>query len=147
MAVDKINLREVKWEDWKLLLDWRNDYYTRIQSHNTDVVNEEKHKAWLSKVLNDPNKKVFVGILGDESIGTVRYEFKDGEYELSWTIAPEARGRGLGKKLVKKMVDTLKNNYIKAEVKKGNKPSVKIAEYAGLSLVKEFNDILIFKNY
>jgi RimJ/RimL family protein N-acetyltransferase len=143
-----ISLRKVKLEDWPLLLDWRNDEETRKNSHTTEPVAEASHKTWLSKVLANPSTQLYIAEEDGIPVGTVRADYHESQndYLLSWTIAPHARGKGIGKLMVKAMVEML-NGRIRAEIKSGNIASVKIAEFAGLSLRKEEHQILYFSNY
>jgi len=143
-----MQLRKVNFEDWEILLSWRNDPVTRQNSHNTDTVSEEQHKKWLTGILANPARQLFLALEGEIPVGTVRADFADSDnsYELSWTISPEQRGKGIGKKMVSLLVEKL-NTRIRAEVKKGNDASVKIAEAAGLSFKKEESGILYFSNY
>ena len=143
-----ISLRKVKFEDWPMLLEWRNDEETRKNSHSTEPVAEASHKTWLNKVLADPNTQLFIAEKNDIPVGTTRADFHEpqNDYLLSWTIAPHARGKGIGKLMVKAMADRL-NGRIRAEIKSGNVASVKIAEFAGLKLDKIENNLLYFSNY
>ena len=143
-----ISLRKVKFEDWPMLLEWRNDEETRKNSHSTEPVAEASHKTWLNKVLADPNTQLFIAEKNGIPVGTTRADFHESQndYLLSWTIAPHARGKGIGKLMVKAMADRL-NGRIRAEIKSGNIASIKIAEFAGLSYKKEENQVLFFSNY
>ena len=143
-----IVLRKVTSEDWKILLDWRNDEETQRNSHSTVPVAEATHKTWLNKVLADPNTQLFIAEENGIPVGTTRADFHQpqNDYLLSWTIAPHARGKGIGKLMVKAMAEML-NGRIRAEIKSGNIASVKIAEFAGLSLKKDDHQVLYFSNY
>jgi len=143
-----MELRKATFDDWKVLLDWRNDLETRQSSHNTEVVNEESHKKWLKSTLENTNRQLFVAMEQGVAVGTVRadYDSYSKDYVLSWTISPGARGKGIGKQMVKLLVDKL-DDKIRAEIRKGNIASVKIAEYAGLLFKNEENGVLHFSNY
>ncbi|MBC9933819.1 GNAT family N-acetyltransferase [Chitinophaga qingshengii] len=143
-------LRKVNMEDWPLLLEWRNDIETRNNSHHPEPVAEEDHKRWLNTVLNNPNRHLYIAVDDNEPVGTVRADFEPHTqtYELSWTISPQFRGKGVGKKMVGLLVALLATGAkVRAEVKKGNIASAKIAESAGLSFQKEENNILHYSNY
>ncbi len=141
-------LRKATIEDWKTLLDWRNDIETRKNSHNIELVEEENHKKWLNSVLTSENRQLFIALEDDVPVGTVRADFdkKNIEYELSWTISPDFRGKGIGKIMVKILADRLKAK-IRAEIIKGNIASVKIAEYAGMTFKKQENQVLHYSKY
>jgi len=141
-------LRKVTFEDWKILLDWRNDIETRKNSHNMELVVEENHKKWLNSILTNENRQLFIALENEIPVGTVRADFdkQNIEYELSWTISPDFRGKGIGKIMVKILADRLQAK-IRAEIKKGNIASVRIAEYAGMTFKKEENQVLHYSNY
>ncbi len=82
--------------DSELLLAWRNDPRTRAWSRTTDVVAAADHRDWLARVLVDPDRRLFVAEYGGRPVGTVRFDRESGRtWEVSITVAPEARGRGL----------------------------------------------------
>lgn len=143
-----MKLRKVNFEDWKILLDWRNDFETRTRSHSEEMISEEDHKTWLKNVINDSNRILFIGYIEDTPVGTVRADFDSttNSYELSWTISPHARGQGIGKKIVQLLVEKL-NSRVRAEIKEDNIPSIKIAESANLKFYKKEKQVLHYCNY
>ena len=143
-----MKLRKATIDDWKILLEWRNDIETRKNSHNMELVQEEDHKKWLNSVLANENRQLYIGLENGIPAGTVRADWdeKTKSYQLSWTVSPDFRGQGIGKKMVKILADKL-NQKLRAEVKMGNIASIKIAEFAGLTFKKEENDILHYTNY
>ena len=143
-----MKIRKVQINDWKILFDWRNDIETRKNSHNMELVKEDDHKKWLKSVLENKNRELFIALEDKQPCGTIRADFDEQQktYELSWTISPDFRGQGIGKKMVKLLVDRM-NNKIRAEIKNGNIASVRIAECAGLTFKKEENGILHYTNY
>ncbi|MCU0428895.1 MAG: GNAT family N-acetyltransferase [Cytophagaceae bacterium] len=143
-----MELRKATMEDWELLLDWRNDPLTRQQSHCIDPIDEQTHRNWLQSVLNNPNRHLYIGLHESVPMGTVRADWNDhsNSYELSWTIAPQYRGKGLGILLVSALTERHGERYT-AEVKTGNFASEKIALRLGLSLKEEKNGIRYFSNF
>lgn len=146
--MEKIKLRKATFNDWKLLLDLRNELETRKNSHDMEIVKEENHKEWLNYVISNENRHLFIALENDIPVGTIRADFEKSknEYEISWTTSPDFRGKGIGKKMVKLLSDHLQSR-IRAEIKKGNISSVKIAEYAGMTFKKEENGILHYSNH
>jgi RimJ/RimL family protein N-acetyltransferase len=135
-------LRKVTIEDAKILLDWRNDPMTRAQSINGGEIKPEDHLVWLQKSLSNPDRFLFIAT--DETgalFGNCRIdkELEDGReiYELSWTIAPEWRGKGLGKTMLGELLKetVLKGKRLKAVIKRDNVASAKIAERFGFRLI------------
>lgn len=139
----QIILRNATLADLELLLRWRNDLQTRQQSHNSELIELEPHGIWLRSSLSDPNRKLYIAEVAGNPLGTVRVDFLDGKFEISWTIAPTARGKGFGKKIVSLVANQI-SGEIRAEIKVGNIASIKIAEHAGMLYEREENGILHF---
>src|SRR3989344_6369332 len=131
----QLHLRPASMDDAKALFAWRNDPETRRNSINTEPVAWEGHVAWLTKSLEMPTRKLYVAEVGGIPVGTVRADLLEGgEYELSWTVAPESRGKGFGKQMVLQFArEMLSGKRLLAEVKRGNIASEKIAQALGLS--------------
>lgn len=93
-----VGVRPARSSDADELLRWRNDPGTRQASRNRFPVDPTDHVSWLAAVLADPHRLLLIGLLASgEAIGTVRFDALDtpGDFEVSITVAPEARGRGL----------------------------------------------------
>jgi RimJ/RimL family protein N-acetyltransferase len=143
---NNIKLTPATMEDADLLFSWRNDPETRKASLSTRSIAFSDHIIWLSRFLKDESKKMYIARKGDgQPVGTVRVEKIDGRYELSWTVAPEARGNGMGKTMVAKMARMM-SNPITAKIKQNNPASVRIAEHAGMTLIQRKNSILYYQS-
>lgn len=140
-------MRPAVFEDWQDLLDWRNDEQTRLNSVNDDIILEENHKNWLKSALNDENKLILIYECNNRPAGTVRIDYQMNVCELSWTVSPLFRGKGIGKEMVAASLEFVKMPKIRARVKQDNHSSKKIALHIGLSLAKETDDMLYFSNY
>lgn len=130
--------------DAEILLTWRNDRDTLKNSHNHDVVKKEAHIQWLESTLSNPNIKLYIAYENEIPVGTIRADLVDNTYELSWTIAPGTRGKGVGKRMVLLLTHELQLP-IRAEVKIGNIASRKIAEYVGMKLIHQKDGIQYFE--
>jgi RimJ/RimL family protein N-acetyltransferase len=138
---ETIILRSATIQDADLLLEWRNDPETRKASHNTAKVQRDEHISWLSRTLNNPNRRLFVAEEDGVPVGTVRADLSEGVWELSWTVAPNARRRGVAKRMVALLAYQI-SDPIRAEVKAGNLASARIAEHAGMKFDREANGVL-----
>lgn len=141
-----LRLRPATVADAALLLEWRNDEATRQASHNTGVVTPEDHARWLDALLRDPSRRLFIAEVNGDPVGSVRADRDpDGAcHELSWTVAPAARGRGMGVRMVQLLLAEV-SGPVRAEVKPGNQASVRIAEAAGLAFDVERNGVMHFQ--
>jgi len=128
-------LRSVNFDDWSLLLEWRNDPVTRENSINPEIVEEESHKTWLLNSLKNSNREIY--ILEDNSIpvGTIRSDKNnDNKYFLSWTISPEHRGKGYGAKMLELFLQNRSGEYL-AEIYEYNISSIKMVEKLNFKLL------------
>ena len=139
-----LRLRAATAEDRDLLLEWRNDPRTRMASQHTTEIPRDDHLRWFADSLRDETRVLMVAEVDDTPVGTVRADLKDGVYELSWTVAPTARGQGIGKAMVALFVSRLPGP-IQAAVKEDNRASARIAEFAGLELVSEERGFLLYR--
>lgn len=141
-----ITFRNATINDARLLFVWRNDPITRLSSHNSDEIFFDSHVSWLNATLANPMRQLFIAEEDGKPVGTVRVDREqDGSAELSWTVAPEARGRGIAKKMVQMVADEVSETCsVRAEVKKGNESSVKVAEAARMQISNQEGDILHF---
>lgn len=138
---NNITLRPAQAADAELLLEWRNDAETRSASHSSGAVSPTEHKQWLERQLKNPAMRLFIAESGGSAVGTVRAAATDGIWELSWTVAPGARGQGHAKAMVAALADDI-DAPIRAEIKAGNMASVKVAEHAGMSFEQQHGDVL-----
>lgn len=133
-----LHIRPVTIEDAKILFDWRNDEETRRASGTTAPLVWEGHNEWLAKVVSGKvhGRSLFIVELeGGEPVGTVRSDDRnDGFTEVSYTVAPAWRGKGMGKRMVMQFVEkNLSGKRIAARIKKGANPaSERIARALGL---------------
>ena len=111
---ETVRLRPATLEDAQRLFVWRNDPLTRAQSLQQQPVAWESHLAWLQASLRNPNRQLYIAepIRRQEQgqpliLGTVRADKINEEFELSWTVAPEERGKGWGRQLVAALIEVL----------------------------------------
>jgi len=140
-------LRRATIEDAEVIFEWRNDPVTRLSSHNTEAIDFSSHVAWFRATLENPMRQLLIAEQDGVPVGTVRTDYDaNGSAELSWTIAPGARGQGIAKHMVKAVADEVaKKCVVKAEVKVGNTASVKVAEAAGMQMARQDGEILHFR--
>jgi UDP-2,4-diacetamido-2,4,6-trideoxy-beta-L-altropyranose hydrolase len=129
-------LRRVLPQDATMLFEWRNDSATIAASRETVPVSSSEHSCWFETALGDPDRQIYIGEYEGTPVGTVRVDRRADGQEVSWTVAPAARGKGIGKAIVKLVADTLVGR-IYADVKTGNAASAAIAEHAGMTLQSE----------
>jgi RimJ/RimL family protein N-acetyltransferase len=129
-----ITLRPASFDDADLLLAWRNDPLSRLASRNTALVKQDEHRAWLSRTLASADHRLMIAEEHGGPAGVVRADRIAQGWELSWTVAPEARGRGIGARMLVMFVEQLEGRLI-AMIRKDNAASRRMASAAGLAQI------------
>ncbi|WP_210026738.1 GNAT family N-acetyltransferase [Methylobacterium sp. PvR107] len=127
-----LHLRHARPSDASWLLEWRNDPATRLASISEAEVDAESHEAWLLKAIAGAGRTLLIAET-DRPVGVVRLDFGDST-EMSWTVAPEARGQGIGLQMVRA---ALPSGRVFACIKSENIPSQRIAAGAGFTLLSD----------
>lgn len=133
-----MKLRKVIFDDWKILLDWRNDPLTRKNSFTQEIIKEENHKKWFRKNLIDKTSNIFIlETETNEPVGTIRSDKTvNNSYLLSWNISPYHRKKGYGNLILNLFLQN-KVGIFTAEIKPENLASIKMVEKNGFKKVNE----------
>ncbi|MCU1685444.1 MAG: hypothetical protein JWQ81_6183 [Amycolatopsis sp.] len=133
--------REATESDAELLLEWRNDPQTRVVSRTTGLIPLDRHLGWLRDVLASPSRLLLVVEVDNEPVGTVRFDHnsdhKNGgdSWEVSITVAPKHRGRGLSGAMLaageRILTQRQRPAYILAGVHRDNAASAALFQRAG----------------
>jgi len=126
-----IKLRKATYEDCYLLFDWANDEAVRANSFNSKKIDIEAHKQWLKNKLQDKNTELYIILNDGYNVGTIRIDNSDIEAMISYSIASEFRGKGIGKAVLKYIKDNMKERKLVGLVKHDNIASIKSFESAG----------------
>ncbi len=128
-----LNLRPAIPADLLLIFSWSNDPLTRQNSFSQKPISIEEHTVWFNRLLENPLRKLYILTVDGVDAGQVRLDFSvDGtRAEISYSIAPEFRGRGFGKKIIELAIGKVRKEYktvktLVAEVKPGNTASNRI---------------------
>ncbi|MCU0268692.1 MAG: GNAT family N-acetyltransferase [Acidimicrobiales bacterium] len=126
-APGEVVLRPADNGDADLLLDWRNDPDTVRFSHSQRGVDAAAHADWFAQRLDDPACRLLVGVRDGRPVGTVRVDITAAVGLVSLTVAPEARGAGVGTALLRALVAEMTGDYqvmrLVAEVRHDNPAS------------------------
>lgn len=138
-----IRVRPADAEDGDLLLAWANDPLTRAAGFQRRPIEPDEHRAWLAERLGSAATRFFIGLAGEEPIGQVRLELdEDGAAEVSIAVAPEARGRGVGRLLLEAGLDAVRADpsfavaVFVARVRPENQASLRLFGGAGFREVE-----------
>ena len=119
MSEINIALRPVSMSDAATLLAWRNDPSTRNNSRGREPIPLEQHLAWLSRVLASTDHVMRMVDSGGHPVGVVRADRTADGWELSWTVASQARGQGIGRKMLRTFVAQFEG-HLTAYIRKDN---------------------------
>jgi methionyl-tRNA formyltransferase len=96
------DLRPASGDDARLLWEWVNDPTVRQSAFQSDPIVWADHVLWLETRLASPVCRIYIAESGGEPVAQVRFDL-DGEgcAEIDVSVAPEARGRGIGTAVVR----------------------------------------------
>ncbi len=122
-------LRKITTEDCDLIFAWANDPLTRRMSFNNTPIPYEDHVSWFRKKLYDNDCYHYILMHEGSPAGSLRLERSSRNiYEISYNIAPEFRGRGLGSLILSLAAEKARQDIpgitgLRGEVKKENTAS------------------------
>lgn len=100
MQQQALALRPASAEDALDLLAWRNAPRTRAHSGDGTVITLQEHTRWLSGVLRDPTRSLWIAHLGAVAVGVVRFDTAHHTATVSVYLVPGLEGRGWGRALI-----------------------------------------------
>ncbi|MBB2924152.1 GNAT family N-acetyltransferase [Cellulomonas cellasea] len=140
-------LRPATAADARLLFTWANDPATRAQSFSTGPIAWESHVAWFERVLADPARVLWLLEDDGRPVASIRFEARGGAGEpgdadavVSVQAAPDARGRGYGRRVVAEataLYVSATARRVVAEIRPSNTASARVFEAAGYVLVDD----------
>jgi RimJ/RimL family protein N-acetyltransferase len=144
---DLPTLRRATEADAELLLEWRNDPDTRAGSFQQEPIGLEEHRAWLGRVLADPERVLLVVELDGVPSGSVRLDRGDAETaEIHIALAASARGRKVGQWALREASEQAEGllgaTTVLARVKSGNLASLRAFEAAGFERIAERDGVV-----
>ena len=101
-------LRRANENDKDTILTWRNNKIARAMSENQHPISAKEHASWFKARLSDCNCRIYIAIGDlDSKYGIIRFDRhkKNSSAQVSLNIAPEHRGKGLGKFILRQGVD------------------------------------------
>jgi len=136
-----LQLRLATLKDADVLFRWRNDAVTRQFSLQQDPILPEQHLQWLTSSIQNPQRRLYIAELEQSQVGTLRVDIIEDTSVVSWTVAPEARNKGIAKSM---LINLLQNIHgpVKAQILDSNTASIKVAESVGMTLINTDGNIL-----
>lgn len=145
-----ITMRPAGPADSDALFRWRNDPATQAASLSTAPVPREDHERWMKfNVLQGyPTHMVMIGEGDEGTVGVVRFDSSKMDlmmYDVSLTVAPEHRGKGLGATMLSVACQWMTDYTIRAQIKRDNIASRKLFGHCGFDEVERSSGILTFR--
>ncbi|QUL37349.1 UDP-2,4-diacetamido-2,4,6-trideoxy-beta-L-altropyranose hydrolase [Erythrobacter sp. JK5] len=132
ILASSLTVRPATQADARMMFDWRGDPATRAVSLDSDELVWDDHVAWLSRVLDDPSRNLFVGAIGGRPVGVIRFDFStDARAEVSLYLDPALHGLGLGPHLLLAGEAAANPAIVDATVLEGNRASQRLFERCG----------------
>jgi RimJ/RimL family protein N-acetyltransferase len=99
-----LGFREPVAGDSDFLFDLRNEAEARAMSRDTEPLNRSTHERWLAETLVSDQRVLYVVEKDGDRVGTLRFDVRGTEAELSILLVPEARG-GTGWRVINEGTD------------------------------------------
>ena len=123
-----ILLRKASIEDAKLLFDWANEEAVRNNAINQTKIEWENHLKWLKNKIESSSTVIFIVQSKNAPIGQIRLDLIEGWWEVDYSIDKGFRRLGIGKVILKKVIEQKEFFKLRALVKPQNIASIKIFE-------------------
>ena len=136
-----ISINKIKKDDCDIILDWRNDPISRLNSRNKNIISKQDHSKWFKSKLKSTSDITLIAKVSHINVATVRYDkVSNNVFEVSINVSPKFRKIGLSKKILKLSEKKIKfkNILIKAFVNKQNLASLKLFKSCNYQVNKTF---------
>lgn len=137
--MSKTIIRRATLDDAEVILEWRNDETTRMNSFSKEKIELDSHIKWFKRKLSEESCALFMLMDEDEAVGHIRIDRVNDIGEISYMIAPQKRGKGYGKMIINRCEGVIPEeiNVLMGMVNNENEPSRKCfisngyAEFSG----------------
>lgn len=151
IETERLRLRGIDGTDAPLIAAWRGDPAVYRYFKNPRKITEEEHLRWYrERYLPDEAREDRMCLTEDgERIGVFGLIREGDEAEVSYLLAPEARGKGYASEAVNGLLRYAKETWgirrATAEIHKDNGPSLALARRLGFTPAGETGDFIIFE--
>ncbi len=136
----QFKLRRAAAHDIFLYYDWANDPAVRSNGFSSEPIAWEVHEQWFQGKIEDAGSYLFVLEVSGLPVGQVRFERREDDLNIGYSLDTVVRGRGWGKALIVLGIYSLMNlnsSRLRAVVKYENFASR--AVFLGLGFLEEPN--------
>lgn len=143
----RVWLREATLEDSERVWRWRNDAEARRGSFDEREIPFDEHRQWFERTIQRPDRRMCVVVAGGVEAGVVRLDLEGSGAIVSINIAPEWRGKGVGKAALRALAERafgeLGLKQLVARIKAENVGSRRAFEDVGFRLVQEGDPVVL----
>jgi RimJ/RimL family protein N-acetyltransferase len=100
-------LRKVTPADLNLTYSWASDPIIRKYSFQAHEISMEVHTEWFNRKILDLNCYFFILVLGEEPVGSIRFDISSGIAIISYLVDSKFHGKGFGQVLLKKGIEQM----------------------------------------
>ena len=104
-------LRLAKNTDMDLLFEWANDPSVRKNSFSSEDILYEEHQKWFDQLMKDQNCRQYIYMHHGRETGQIRLTVHGESAEISYSICPEKRGQGHGKRILELICEQVKRDF------------------------------------
>lgn len=138
---DEIDLREIKKEDYKILMEMNNDpKIAKYVVGNPKKVTEKEQLTWMEKIKTENNTKRYIITKNKIGIGTIiisDINFENKIANINIKLLSSESGKGIGKKAIllslEKCFNELNVECVTAHILSYNERSIKTFEKCGFT--------------
>jgi len=134
------------------LYDWRNDLVSREMSKESHFISWSEHVSWFTNKAQDTNFLILIceDNTVDKRLGMVSFNIIEKKATVSINLCPTSRGKGVAFDCLKNSLSFCFHEFpsvqiYAAEIKKNNKPSMKIFKKIGFIPIMERGDFIILE--
>ena len=145
-------LRKATAQDAQNLFEWANDPTVRFYAFDQNKIEWSGHMQWFQRKLDSKECLILILEQGGSAKGQIRFDYVQGRWQIDYSIAPNQRGKGLGRLIVQKGLSFLADSLINEEcyevygdVKTSNIASCKVFRSLGFSEKSVHSDVVHFK--
>ncbi|OGF74036.1 hypothetical protein A3J56_01705 [Candidatus Giovannonibacteria bacterium RIFCSPHIGHO2_02_FULL_46_20] len=108
-----LRLRKAMITDSDFLFNLRNEESVRAASWSTDPIPFETHQAWMSRLLANSNRELFVAEAEGVPAGQIHYDFDDASTfaEVGISFSRKYRGKGFGSEALQRTATVVFSNH------------------------------------
>lgn len=147
-------LRKATQDDTLITFQWASDPETRKYAFNKSDITFENHLIWFNKKIQESTCFYYILEIGNNPIGSIRFDLADKKALISYLIAPDQHGKGYGSIILKLGLKAITKEckeedviLIEGYVFKENIASIKTFEKFGFDKMEENNSILFTKKF